>query len=186
MRRCIYQLFRAALAIFMGGRFVPRVVDIDSGNVRMNSPVNRKHSRFTTRRGQQSAADRNGIDQDLRLVLSAMTDTKRKRLYMPACRYFRLDSDDAHHPAGMPLRGSMREEQVCVAVGTPAGGADGGGLYACVEKLAAIGFDEIEMQLRADGGMARSALSEEEHGVFGSDGVGIVDLAEELARIAEL
>lgn len=80
----------------------------------------------------------------------------------------------------------MREEQVCVAVGASARGADGGRLYACVEELAAIGFDEIEMQLRADGGVAGSALGEEEHGVFGSDGIGIVDLAKELAGVAEL
>jgi hypothetical protein len=72
----------------------------------------------------------------------------------------------------------MREEQIPMATGASAGYMDRSGLEACGQQLAAIGFDQIQMQAGADVGMAGSALGQEQHGIFGSHRIGRVDIVE--------
>ena len=67
-----------------------------------------------------------------------------------------------------------------------AGEGDALPCYAGVEELTAVGFEEVEVDLRAEVGVAGSAGGEEEHGVFVADGVGVVDLGEESGRVGEL
>ena len=83
-------------------------------------------------------------------------------------------------------------EVAALAVGkTRAGGAladdrDLRGIEAGIEELAAVGFDEVEVNLRADVGVAGSARGEEEQRIFVADGIGVVDLGEERGRVGEL
>ena len=85
----------------------------------------------------------------------------------------------------------MAEVTALAAGQTRAGGAlaDNGYLRcaeAGVEKLATVGFDEIEMDLRADVGVARRTRGEEKQRIFVLDGIGVVDLGEERGRVGEL
>ena len=70
----------------------------------------------------------------------------------------------------------MRKEEVGLAVGASADDLDGAGFEPSGEELAAIGFNEVKMQGGAKGGMAGSALGEEEHGVLVAHLIRGVDL----------
>jgi len=64
--------------------------------------------------------------------------------------------------------------------------ADAGLGEAGVQKLPAVGFYEIEMDLGADVGVAGGAGGEEKERVLFFDGVGVVDLGEEGVGVGEL
>ena len=51
-------------------------------------------------------------------------------------------------------------------------------LEAGGEKLAAVGFNEIDVKAGADGRMAGRALGEKEHGIFLAHGIGIENFLE--------
>jgi hypothetical protein len=100
-------------------------------------------------------------------------------------------ADDAEHAAGEALFGAVGEVFAATVGETGAGRAvaderDGRGLETGVEELMAVGFPEVEVDLRAEVGVAGGAGGEEEHGVFFADGIGVVDLGEEAGRIGEL
>ena len=54
--------------------------------------------------------------------------------------------DDAHHATGMAVGGAVGEEQVGHAVGASAGALNGLRFEAGGEQLAAVGFDQVNMQ----------------------------------------
>ena len=80
----------------------------------------------------------------------------------------------------------MGEEEIVVALRAAADDLNGLGAEAGREKLAAIGFDEIDVKAGPDGRMAGCALSEKKHWVFLADGVRVVDLAEQVMCVEEL
>ena len=73
-----------------------------------------------------------------------------------------------------------------MAVGASADDLNGPGFESGGEELTAIGFDEVQMQGRADWGVTGGALGEEEHGVLVAHLVSRVDLVEEFATVGEL
>ena len=97
-----------------------------------------------------------------------------------------MDADDGEHAAGVALRGAMGEEELALATGASTDLLNGTGFEACCQKLPAIGFKQIKVQAGADGRVAGRALGQEEHGVFGVDGVGVIDLVEEIVEVREL
>ena len=61
------------------------------------------------------------------------------------------NADDCHHAPGVAVRSAMGEEEIGVALRAAADDLNGLGLKAGREKLAAIGFDEIDVKAGADG-----------------------------------
>ena len=83
----------------------------------------------------------------------------------------------------MALFGAVGEVLAAAVFEAGAGGtfADDGDAFggdACVEQLAAVGFNEVQVDLGADVGVAWGAGGEKEQGIF-ADGVGVIDLAED-------
>ena len=68
------------------------------------------------------------------------------------------DADDGHHAAGAALRAAMREEEIGLALRAPGDNPNGSRREAAVEKLAAVGLNEIGVQAGAQGRVARRAL----------------------------
>jgi dUTPase len=93
------------------------------------------------------------------------------------------NADDCHHASGVAVRSAMGEEEIGVALRAAAYDLNGFGAEAGGEKLAAIGFDEIDVKAGPNWRVAGRALSEKKHGVFLAHGVSVVDLAKELARV---
>ena len=96
------------------------------------------------------------------------------------------DADHRHHAPGVPVGGAMREEQLPLALRAAAHHLNRSRGKPAGEQLAAVGFDQIHVQAGPDGRVARRALRQKEHGIFGFDGVGGEDLAEEFARVRKL
>ena len=105
---------------------------------------------------------------------------------IPALIPLSPNADHTHHPSCMASRGSMREEQIRMAAGASTCNADRRSFQACIEKLATIRFDEIEMHRGPNRRVPRSTLRQKEHRVLRAHRIGIKHLAKQLARIAEL
>ena len=80
----------------------------------------------------------------------------------------------------------MRKEQPSVALRACAYHLNRFGSKSGSQQLPAIGFDQIEMQIWAEGRVSRRALRQKEHGIFRLDRIGRIDLAKELAGVVEL
>ena len=102
------------------------------------------------------------------------------------CSPLAANADDGHHAAGVAVRGAMGEEEIGMALSAAADNLNGIGLEPGGEKLAAVGFNEIDVKAGTDGRVAGRALREKEHGVFLADGIGVEDLFEQFARVREL
>ena len=89
------------------------------------------------------------------------------------------------------MLGAVAEIFAAAVAETGAGGAladdgDGRGGEAGVEELVVVGFPEVEVDLRTEVGVAGSASGKEKHGIFFANGVGVVDLGEQLRSVGEL
>ena len=80
----------------------------------------------------------------------------------------------------------MGEEEIGVALRAAADDLNRLGAEAGGEKLAAIGFDEIDVKAGPYWRVAGRALGEKKHGEFAAHGIGIVNLAKEVMRIGKL
>ena len=72
----------------------------------------------------------------------------------------------------------MREEKIGVALRAATDDLNGFGLESGGEKLAAVGFNQIDVKAGTDGRVAGRALGEKEHGIFLAHRIGVEDLVE--------
>ena len=85
---------------------------------------------------------------------------------------------DGQHAAGDALL-AVAEEDVGAATGAEAEGVDVLRWQASVEKLVAVGLDQVEVAAERRLSVARGALVEEEHGVLGLEAPTVEDILEE-------
>src|SRR5579885_1461300 len=95
-------------------------------------------------------------------------------------------SDDRQHSAGKAVLCAIREIAVGTATGAVTLHEDVFRGHACIQKLTAVRFHQVQMHAGSEVGVAGCPGRQKQHGIFFFDWVGIIDLAEKVGSIGKL